>query len=1059
MSAKRIAAKVLKWTTIAAAGLLAFLVVLLWIATGTQVGARMVISFIEGRSLGIHVENVQGKLAGPLFLRDVQYESDLATVSIEQITFDWKFLSLVKRRLHIDSLRVSGIDALVNLPSDTTAQTVSGDTVAAAEPAPFEPPLDVIFDMIEVERAVAQVPDLVTASIQHFGVNGSLDSYALSANATLTGPNVPETHVRLNADGDMSELEIDSLAAELLEGRVHVSGSASWFPEITWSLVTTVDSVEPGLLATDSTLFPGVLSLTASTEGRLEDDGPRGAVALDTLHGFLREQIVAGSASAAFESSSYAISDVNLHWGQAYIEGRASIAELIEADFDVNAPDLEAMYPSAGGSLIGQIQANGLLKTPQISGSFEGRDLVFAENAIRYLDGTMNIDLAGEGLFEMNIRALEGSAGTVGIDSVAAIGDGTLAEHRVELKIATAEADVSAAISGGVRDSTWFGTIANLDIGSELGDWILENQADLRVARDGGELETLCLTSPNGRACASGAWDADGSAQLTAALDSLLLNTAGPFLPPELSITGAISADVDLVLSADRSLTVNVDAITEDGEIRYLIDGQEALLQHHDGHLAATVDSAGTHAELGISLLMEGTQIASLAGRATLPSYHNLDQIIVDQNLAAQFNASVTTLEPFTTFVPRVDSIDGQLFLDASVVGTVGEPRPEWVMTFDSGLVSVPEFGLLINDITARAEGDSLDGLIATATAHSGPGQIEFLIESPFKPTAESAASIEVRGERFQAVNTPTTEVQISPDLSMVYTGDSVSLTGEVVVPIGMVELTRIPEMAVPVSPDVVIVGADTTEEAPMLAVSTDVTLQLSDSVSFSGFGLTSWLSGGVHAIQHPGDAPTGSGEIVIDSGSYRAYGQDLDIDRGRVAFTGGPVDNPGLDIRATRTADDGTVAGLQIRGPLQNPEFLVFAEPAMAEADALSYIVLGRRYDDASGSDRDLVRSAATSLGLQGGNAIAGSVGRRVGLDETRIETESGTLEDASLVAGKYLSPKLFVSYGVGLFDAANTLRVRYLLSRLFTVQAETGAATSSDVLFRIELGGENEN
>ena len=45
------------------------------------------------------------------------------------------------------------------------------------------------------------------------------------------------------------------------------------------------------------------------------------------------------------------------------------------------------------------------------------------------------------------------------------------------------------------------------------------------------------------------------------------------------------------------------------------------------------------------------------------------------------------------------------------------------------------------------------------------------------------------------------------------------------------------------------------------------------------------------------------------------------------------------------------------------------------------------------------------------------------------------------TLVVGKFLSPKLYVQYGIGLFTRASTLKVSYILSRKWTVRAETGA------------------
>jgi translocation and assembly module TamB len=141
------------------------------------------------------------------------------------------------------------------------------------------------------------------------------------------------------------------------------------------------------------------------------------------------------------------------------------------------------------------------------------------------------------------------------------------------------------------------------------------------------------------------------------------------------------------------------------------------------------------------------------------------------------------------------------------------------------------------------------------------------------------------------------------------------------------------------------------------------------------------------------------------------------------------------------------------IKGTLRSPEVTLFSEPPMAESEALSYLVLGRPLGEASRAEGDVVSKAATSLGLRGGNFLAQRIASTFGLDEARIQT-GRSLQQASLVAGKYLSPKLYAAYGIGLFDHANTFRVRYLLSSRWTLVGETGRATSADLLYRLERG-----
>src|SRR3546814_16054737 len=74
------------------------------------------------------------------------------------------------------------------------------------------------------------------------------------------------------------------------------------------------------------------------------------------------------------------------------------------------------------------------------------------------------------------------------------------------------------------------------------------------------------------------------------------------------------------------------------------------------------------------------------------------------------------------------------------------------------------------------------------------------------------------------------------------------------------------------------------------LLIKADVTLKRGDGVRFEGCGLKSRLTGSVEAIEQPGIATRARGEINLVDGHYKAYGQDLTIETGKLIFSGGPV-------------------------------------------------------------------------------------------------------------------------------------------------------------------------
>ncbi|HEY9149415.1 MAG TPA: translocation/assembly module TamB domain-containing protein, partial [Gammaproteobacteria bacterium] len=105
-----------------------------------------------------------------------------------------------------------------------------------------------------------------------------------------------------------------------------------------------------------------------------------------------------------------------------------------------------------------------------------------------------------------------------------------------------------------------------------------------------------------------------------------------------------------------------------------------------------------------------------------------------------------------------------------------------------------------------------------------------------------------------------------------------------------------------------------------------------------------------------------------------------------------------------------------------------------------------------ASDAEGASMMQAASALGLGGGGLLAAQIGETFGFDEVEIGGSGAGLEEAALLVGKYLSPRLYVQYSVGLLEPVSTFRVRYQMSRRWTLQTETGAESGADLLFSLD-------
>jgi translocation and assembly module TamB len=288
---------------------------------------------------------------------------------------------------------------------------------------------------------------------------------------------------------------------------------------------------------------------------------------------------------------------------------------------------------------------------------------------------------------------------------------------------------------------------------------------------------------------------------------------------------------------------------------------------------------------------------------------------------------------------------------------------------------------------------------------------------------------------------------------------DSIDLSGDIDLPLARLMLSQVPVSAVAPSDDIIYVDSVKVRDRP---VSAELRITLGDSVSFSGFNFNAELGGSIQLTQVPGRMPTASGTLLIEEGFYKAYGQDLKIKDGAIRFSGGPVNNPVIALQATRVlagtgASDSVIAGIDIRGNLKDPQVSLFSQPPMSQTQILSYILTGSPVGGGTGAEGNFFNKALSSLGLKGGNLLARSVGHQLGLAEATLQTESD-VKHTSLRIGRFLTPSLYVSYGMGLFDPVSTLRLRYVLSNHITLMAEAGQVTSGDALIKLEPGKKKE-
>jgi translocation and assembly module TamB len=408
-----------------------------------------------------------------------------------------------------------------------------------------------------------------------------------------------------------------------------------------------------------------------------------------------------------------------------------------------------------------------------------------------------------------------------------------------------------------------------------------------------------------------------------------------------------------------------------------------------------------------------------------------------------ELHAHTAELNLISLYMPDIDRAAGELTADVRIGGTLGTPLLDGSIKVSDGEVDFYQVNLGLRELGMEANltdnGVNFSGTarIGSGTTTAG-GHLEWRDSLPH-------GKFTLKGTNLRVVDVPEAQIDASPDLEFKVDGRKIDVTGSVNVPDAKIEPKDL-NGAVRASSDEVIVGSQTEDPTKRFEVVTAITLGLGDHVSIETSGLTGRLTGNI-TVRSGYDAVTrATGELSVEEGKYRAYAHNMDIRHGRLIFTGGPVDDPGIDISAVRKFPDVT-AGVNVRGTLLQPRLSFFSEPSLAQAEIVSLLLSGSL---STTPTRPNGAASNTAL-VQGGAMLAAELGQHVGIQEVGVESNLLT-SDTSVVLGRYLSPRLYVGYGISLTQQLNTLKLRYSLGDHWVVRTEVGQARGADLVYTID-------
>ncbi|WP_143324887.1 translocation/assembly module TamB domain-containing protein [Rappaport israeli] len=848
-------------------------------------------------------------------------------------------------------------------------------------------------------------------------VNGRLnEGLDVALDADVAGSNIPEGEVALTAKVQRDKIQAIDLSLNTLGGSIHAQGNVALTPEVAWDIEAQVNQVDVGDYVQQ---VDGVVSAKVRSQGSLANNQVNMQTQLTELSGQWQGMPLSGQAEVKMQDGQLAIEGMNVAVGENHIDLKGDLnPKALDVSFDLQGENLSSFYPELGGRVSGQGRITGTAQSPNVAVTLAGNHIRYQNIVVASAKVSLNSAMRSGQPFENKVVLSGVQVGDSRWEQVALSTQGTFDKHTLSLKTTGGEVDVLLAANGGFQAiDSWAGRINALEIQGYEMDWRLTSPMNLVLSPQKIKADNLCLADAHSNLCVD--IEKAERTRLAYRIERLDARSFAPFIPdnmriePALMGSGEVSMAQNGVLSGQAALEFTKGALYFQPE-----DVAPVRLMLREGAVNAHFTQRQAQVNAAIDFVHAGSIRAQMA-------VSNWSNPVVKGRLAV----NVPDISHFEHFVPKVSELGGKIVGELRFAGALPNPEVSGEIVFSQGSVKIPEYATDLQDIVLRLRALETGRIDIDGKLGTPEGDLQANGQLALSPLA---LDLHLQGARMLAANSEEIRAVVSPNITVAVDPDSgVKVSGEVVVDEANVSIPS-RSGGVAISEDVVIVGLEDhpkDRQAPALKENSPlevrVDIRLGDKVFFQASEVKLRLIGGLKVMVLPSQPVIGRGVIEVASGVYELYGQELDIKRGKITFTGNNIANPAVDVLATREVDKVNV-GAQINGTVENLSLSLIADPSMPDSAILSYLLFGRAPDGAMDSEALLQTAASLSLG----QIFPSNLAEQTGLDVFDLGV-------TGLKAGKYLGEDLYVGMRSNFFTAVTEFVARYQFNKRLSVEA----------------------
>jgi len=878
--------------------------------------------------------------------------------------------------------------------------------------------------------------------------NGKATDYALSTRANIKGQDLPPAVLTLDGKGNVEQFKLDRLRLAALQGNTDLTALVDWSKAISWNSQLTLSGINT---AKQWPEWPAKLDGKITTRGSLHGGSWQLQVPLLQLDGNVKQnKVTARGTLSGNAAGQWKIPGIDLTLGRNQLNVKGQLDEKSwNLDANIDAPRLDGALPGLGGTAKGLLKLRGNLQAPQLLADLTASGLQWQALRINRvkIDGDVRSSDQIQGQLAVRVEQLKQDALDISLLTLDA--KGSEKQHQLQLKIDGKPVSGQLALQGSFdrQQQRWRGNLNNTRFDTPVGEWRLTRAIALDYLNTAQKISVgpHCWQNPNAELCVPKTIEAGPSGQASVVLNRFDLAMIKPFLGPETALSGVFTGRADVSWKAGGALP--------DAKVSLVGNGVKVVQQVQGNALPIAFDRLNLNAGLSNGRA-QADWLIKLTNNGQFDGNVQVADPQVRRNISGNVNITNISLAMINPALMKGEKAAGMLNANLRLGGSAQKPLVYGRMALDKVDIDghwMP-FDMTDGRLVMNFDGmtSTMEGLVSTTR-----GQLNLSGDADWRDINAWRARIAAKGDKLRVTVPPMIRIDVSPDLVFEATPQLFSLNGSVDIPWARITVQELPESAVGVSSDEVMLDDQLKPIQPKTAgipINSNLMIHVGNDVRLDAFGLKARLKGDLKVVQDKNGLGL-NGQIDIPSGRFHAYGQDLIVRKGQLMFSG-PPDQPLLNIEAIRnpeSTEDDVTAGVRVTGLADAPKLEVFSDPAKSQQEALSYLLRGQGLGS-SGADGNAMTSMLIGMGVAQSGQLVGKIGEAFGVSNLALDTQ-GVGDSSQVVVSGYVLPGLQVKYGVGIFDSLATLTLRYRLMPKLYLEAVSGLDQALDLLYQFEF------